>query len=249
MPDLTVRRPGAAPVRLYELMRDGRFLLLDLTPAGRAAALGEAWGSRVCPVRVEEPPARLTGLSTLLVRPDGYVAWADGEDDAEGHQDRVRRALLHWCGAEGPTARGAAPAAVRVPERAAKEDGAGAAPGPRAASDALAATPYVGEAGEGVWGEGPLEDSEGAWQTDPVGTVGAPETGVPVASAEGAGDAGGAEVVAEVRRLGAVEVAHEGTGGVPGPADGAPEPSGAGAPAGEGARKSGGADHGETRRP
>ncbi|MFF9163499.1 FAD-dependent oxidoreductase [Streptomyces longwoodensis] len=260
VPDLTVRRPGATPVRLYELMRDGRFLLLDLTPAGRAAALGEAWGSRVCPVRVEEPPARLAGLSTLLVRPDGYVAWADGEADAEGHQDRVRRTLLHWCGAEGPTARGAAPVAVRVPERTATQDGAGAAPGPRAASDALVATPYAGEAGEGVWGEGPLEDSEGAWQTDPVGTVDAPGTGAPVAAARDAADdayAGGAELAEDVRPLRAVEAVHGTTGGTqdgaPEPVDAAPEPTGAGAQAGavagEGARTSAGAEHGEAGRP
>jgi 2-polyprenyl-6-methoxyphenol hydroxylase-like FAD-dependent oxidoreductase len=105
MPDLTVQRPGAAPVRLYELMRDGRFLLLYLTADGRAATVTEAWGSRVCPVRVEGTPPGLDGAAAVLVRPDGYVAWADGADgahDPAGREDRVRRALHQWCGVEGP---------------------------------------------------------------------------------------------------------------------------------------------------
>ncbi|MEU5096981.1 FAD-dependent monooxygenase [Streptomyces sp. NPDC020996] len=102
VPDLTVPRPEAAPVRLYELMRDGRFLLLDLTADGRAASLAEAWGSRVCPVRVAGPVAGLGGVAALLVRPDGYAAWVDGESDPDGCEERVRRALHQWCGAEGP---------------------------------------------------------------------------------------------------------------------------------------------------
>ncbi|WP_282701301.1 FAD-dependent oxidoreductase [Streptomyces sp. CC219B] len=103
MPDLTVSRPAAEPVRLYELMRDGRFLLLDLGEDGAGAALAEAWGSRVCPVRVTEPVAELDGVGAVLVRPDGYAAWVDGRSNPAGQVERVRRALLHWCGAEGPT--------------------------------------------------------------------------------------------------------------------------------------------------
>lgn len=105
VPDLTVPRPGAAPVRLYELMRDGRFLLLDLGADGRAADLTEAWGSRVCPVRVDGPVPELAGVSALLVRPDGYAAWVDGENGPEGREERTRRALNRWCGTEGPAPR------------------------------------------------------------------------------------------------------------------------------------------------
>ncbi|MFD4528627.1 FAD-dependent oxidoreductase [Streptomyces sp. NPDC058470] len=102
VPDLTVPRAGAAPVRLYELMRDGRFLLLDLSDDGRAAALTEAWGSRVSPVRVGGPLPELTGVRTLLVRPDGYAAWVEGEEEPGGRDERVRDALHRWCGVEGP---------------------------------------------------------------------------------------------------------------------------------------------------
>ncbi|MEU6145017.1 FAD-dependent oxidoreductase [Streptomyces sp. NPDC047081] len=103
--DLTVPRPGGAPVRLYELMRDGRFVLLDLTVDGRGAGVAEAWGSRVCPVLVAGPVGELGGVAGLLVRPDGYAAWVDGEGDPGGFEGRVREALLRWCGAEGPVAR------------------------------------------------------------------------------------------------------------------------------------------------
>ncbi|MFC8519225.1 FAD-dependent oxidoreductase [Streptomyces sp. NPDC057257] len=103
--DLTVPRPGGAPVRLYELMRDGRFVLLDLTVDGRGAGVAEAWGSRVCPVVVAGPVRELAGVAGVLVRPDGYAAWVDGEGDPAGFEGRVREALLRWCGAEGPVAR------------------------------------------------------------------------------------------------------------------------------------------------
>ncbi|MFD7815659.1 FAD-dependent oxidoreductase [Streptomyces sp. NPDC059785] len=108
VPDLTVPRLGAAPVRLYSLMRDGRFVLLDLTADGRAAAVTEAWGSRVSPVRTGGPVPELPATTALLVRPDGYAAWVDGEADAAGRAERVRLALHRWCGVQGPAPRPAA---------------------------------------------------------------------------------------------------------------------------------------------
>ncbi|WP_327433154.1 FAD-dependent oxidoreductase [Streptomyces sp. NBC_01236] len=109
VPDLTVPRVGGSPVRLYSLMRDGRFLLLDLVEDGRRAAVTEAWGSRVSPVRVGVAVPELPGVSALLVRPDGYAAWVDGAEDADGGEERLRRALHQWCGVEGP-----APVVARV---------------------------------------------------------------------------------------------------------------------------------------
>ncbi|WAZ25078.1 FAD-dependent monooxygenase [Streptomyces cinnabarinus] len=103
VPDLAVPQAEGAPVRLYELMRDGRFLLLDLGADGTAAAVCESWGSRVCPVRVDGPVPQLSGVSTVLVRPDGYAAWVDSTSSATGREERVRQALHRWCGTEGPT--------------------------------------------------------------------------------------------------------------------------------------------------
>ncbi|MCK7627721.1 FAD-dependent monooxygenase [Streptomyces sp. RS10V-4] len=97
---------AAGPVRLAELLRAGRPLLLFLDGAdggdgGRDAVSAAAgWADRVEIVRAlaADPYA-----AALLVRPDGYLAWAsDGPVDAGA----VRRALTAWCGAAGP---GAAP--------------------------------------------------------------------------------------------------------------------------------------------
>jgi hypothetical protein len=64
-PDLQLTT-GDGPTRLAELMRDGRPLLLDL---GGGATLDGDW-IRVVKAGCDDPPA-----DTLLIRPDGQVAW------------------------------------------------------------------------------------------------------------------------------------------------------------------------------
>lgn len=99
-PDLTVDGAASASsplasvpsfpvrVRLAELMRAGRPLLLDLTPAGTFAATA-----------VPDQVDVITGSSdrqiALLIRPDGYVAWA-AEQDGIAEQDGLRDALTTW---------------------------------------------------------------------------------------------------------------------------------------------------------
>ena len=74
--------------RLYEALRGGRFVLLG--PDGRARRVEVAgWEDRV---RVAVP-ADATG-TTVLVRPDGYVAWATDDEAPD-----VRGRLADWCGA------------------------------------------------------------------------------------------------------------------------------------------------------
>jgi hypothetical protein len=34
----------------------------------------------------------------VLVRPDGYVAWASDNPDPEARADAARAAVRHWCG-------------------------------------------------------------------------------------------------------------------------------------------------------
>lgn len=91
LPDLALRN-GSGPVRVAELLRPARPLLLDL--AGRADLVDAAkgWADRVDVVRAgtDEPPA-----DAILVRPDGYVAWAG---DADATADQVRGALAAWFG-------------------------------------------------------------------------------------------------------------------------------------------------------
>ncbi|WP_084261475.1 FAD-dependent monooxygenase [Micromonospora rifamycinica] len=79
-PDLALRI-GSRDTRLAELLRPGRPLLVDLTGVGGLAELTEPWRDRIAFVtgHAPAPPA-----DALLVRPDGYVAWArgpDGDDD------------------------------------------------------------------------------------------------------------------------------------------------------------------------
>ncbi|MCY1023931.1 hypothetical protein [Pyxidicoccus sp. MSG2] len=66
--------------RLFSLMRDGRGLLVD--GDGVASAQGAAWASRV---RVVKAP----GARSMLVRPDGCIAWA-------GRDGGLHPALERW---------------------------------------------------------------------------------------------------------------------------------------------------------
>jgi 2-polyprenyl-6-methoxyphenol hydroxylase-like FAD-dependent oxidoreductase len=60
--------------RLGALLRDGNGVLLDFDPQASLKALDGRWGDRVRYV-ASDAKDRL-GLSALLVRPDGFVAWA-----------------------------------------------------------------------------------------------------------------------------------------------------------------------------
>ncbi len=82
IPDL---RLAEKPARLYEALREGKFVLV-----GRdVAAVATPWAGRVVTV---SPATSLR--PTLLVRPDGYAAWAAEDPDP----DEVRKALTQWLG-------------------------------------------------------------------------------------------------------------------------------------------------------
>lgn len=86
-PELSVTTT-AGVVRLAELLRTGRPLLLDLAGVGAVAG---GWRDRVDVVSATGPDQ-----PALLIRPDGFVAWAGF--DSTGLAD----ALTRWFGA--PTA-------------------------------------------------------------------------------------------------------------------------------------------------
>ena len=77
--------------RLAALLRDGNGLLLDFGGQASLRALDGLWGDRVSYVD-GEPKDRL-GLSALLVRPDGFVAWAS---DTTPSPEEVTRAAAKW---------------------------------------------------------------------------------------------------------------------------------------------------------
>jgi hypothetical protein len=64
------------PRRVPELLRDGHALLLDLLDSRSLRDSAAGWTDRVIVVTAGCPGA--ADLSALLVRPDGYVAWAGG---------------------------------------------------------------------------------------------------------------------------------------------------------------------------
>ncbi|MBP2478334.1 2-polyprenyl-6-methoxyphenol hydroxylase-like FAD-dependent oxidoreductase [Crossiella equi] len=90
MPDVRLTAAGGEPTRVAELLRDGRLLLLD---RGGEATVPE-WADRVRGVAVTawEDHPELAGISAVLVRPDGHVAWAG--ESGEWHE-----ALAAWAGA------------------------------------------------------------------------------------------------------------------------------------------------------
>jgi 2-polyprenyl-6-methoxyphenol hydroxylase-like FAD-dependent oxidoreductase len=81
---------GSGPGRLYEALRDGRFVLL--ADDGRAAA-ASGWAGELTQAVPGGGPARMA-----LVRPDGYYAWATDESDPAARDSALRQALTDWCG-------------------------------------------------------------------------------------------------------------------------------------------------------
>ncbi|MET8795066.1 FAD-dependent monooxygenase [Nocardia sp. NPDC004568] len=100
-PDLTLRL-GDSTVRLAELLREYRPLLLDL-------GADRAWSAALTgvPDRVGVVCAQTEGTTAaaLLVRPDGRVAWATDSVPGPGQIAECRAALARWAGAATPDER------------------------------------------------------------------------------------------------------------------------------------------------
>ncbi len=77
--------------RLGALLRDGIGLLLDFGGQASLAALAGLWGDQVRYL-ASDAKDRL-GLCALLVRPDGFVAWAS---DATPSAEEVTQAAARW---------------------------------------------------------------------------------------------------------------------------------------------------------
>jgi 2-polyprenyl-6-methoxyphenol hydroxylase-like FAD-dependent oxidoreductase len=71
------------PVRVHELLRSGRGVLLD--PTGGFAKVADLWSDRV------DRAGQGADTEPVLIRPDGYVCWAANPDDLEP-------ALARWFG-------------------------------------------------------------------------------------------------------------------------------------------------------
>lgn len=91
-----------------ELLYPGRGVLLDFTSQPGMRRIAAAWSDRVRITGIPRklpPDSQLAGTSALLVRPDGYVAWAEAEPDAvlapdtpSPEHDALQAALHRWFG-------------------------------------------------------------------------------------------------------------------------------------------------------
>jgi 2-polyprenyl-6-methoxyphenol hydroxylase-like FAD-dependent oxidoreductase len=98
VPDFSVANADAAR-RVAELARDGRPLLIDLTEGGVVAASLTAVADRLT-VAVGRAVGDVSATA-LLVRPDGYVAWASS-DGVPATED-LRDVLARWFGIKAAT--------------------------------------------------------------------------------------------------------------------------------------------------
>jgi 2-polyprenyl-6-methoxyphenol hydroxylase-like FAD-dependent oxidoreductase len=75
---------GDACFSLYDVMRDGAPVLLDASTDGNPSTIARSATQRIRCVAVDTGPS-------MLIRPDGCVAWAGDEDSAEGLEEALRR--------------------------------------------------------------------------------------------------------------------------------------------------------------
>ncbi len=93
-PSLDLKTGDGRVVRLAELRRDARPLLVDLSDGAALAEAVSPWSDRVARVAAQAAtPSATAPVPSLLIRPDGYVAWSG--DDPDG----LRAALGRWFGA------------------------------------------------------------------------------------------------------------------------------------------------------
>ncbi|SPM43484.1 2-polyprenyl-6-methoxyphenol hydroxylase and related FAD-dependent oxidoreductases, partial [Mycobacterium numidiamassiliense] len=96
VPDFALADRGGTR-RIAELARDGRPLLVDLTVGGVVAAEVTNVAGQLTVVAGQ--PVGDIAATAVLVRPDGYVAWASSEATPEPDELReLRSALTRWFG-------------------------------------------------------------------------------------------------------------------------------------------------------
>ncbi|MFF3859764.1 hypothetical protein [Streptomyces sp. NPDC002209] len=105
MPDIALSIAGSTASRVYELLHEGRFVLLNLAQEQDFAVAGKAGGDggrsdRVSAVTTTGRPghAALDGVAEVLVRPDGHIAWATRTADAAARRTQRHHALSAWAG-------------------------------------------------------------------------------------------------------------------------------------------------------
>jgi hypothetical protein len=82
VPDLDLR--GSRAATLFGLLPAARFVLLNLGPPAAAPTLQDGFADRLDTVTAElaGDTGEFAGVRAMLIRPDGYIAWATSADDA-----------------------------------------------------------------------------------------------------------------------------------------------------------------------
>ncbi|MCX5563662.1 FAD-dependent monooxygenase [Streptomyces sp. NBC_00038] len=90
---------ATGPLSTMELLHPARGLLLDLADDAGLRTAAAPWQDRVvtATVRAEDSEPVLSATTALLVRPDGYVAWAADTGTGTDPED-LRAALQRWFG-------------------------------------------------------------------------------------------------------------------------------------------------------
>jgi hypothetical protein len=79
--------------RLGDLLHDGTGLLLNLTEEEELSTLSQTWAGHLKYVSHHAKDTK--GLAALLVRPDGFVAWAT---DSEPDLPALEQSMHRWFG-------------------------------------------------------------------------------------------------------------------------------------------------------
>jgi hypothetical protein len=96
VPDFAVASADGTQ-RIAELARDGRQVLVDLTESGAVAAAVTDISDQL--TLAARRPVGEIAATAVLVRPDGYVAWASSQAMPDPDELReLRGVLTHWFG-------------------------------------------------------------------------------------------------------------------------------------------------------
>ncbi|MER5199765.1 monooxygenase [Streptomyces sp. NPDC002755] len=101
MPDIDLSVVGSDATRAYDLFPSGHFVLLDFTGGvNPAQTITSGWGSHLDTFTVShyDKHADLDGVTEVLVRPDGHIAWTTRCTDLQVRRTERTRALTTWAG-------------------------------------------------------------------------------------------------------------------------------------------------------